>query len=157
MIFLRVKRLLRIVRPSYEFSNNTNKPVSISQKPISISSKTPVDFPKPREKISQTLEKLHSISQQFYKTSQDAESFSDIQLLKEQESEETVETQQKLQEKVEETTAKSKVYGVSSKPKPRNFKEKDVEKKKNNENSEWLPPKNQRGDGFTNLNAKYGY
>jgi len=59
------------------------------------------------------------------------------------------------QDKDEKEDSKSKVYGVELKPQPRNRKDDDVED--DDYSTAWVPPVNQRGDGKTHLNQKFGY
>eukprot|EP01016_Furgasonia_blochmanni_P008566 TRINITY_DN13496_c0_g1_i2.p1 TRINITY_DN13496_c0_g1~~TRINITY_DN13496_c0_g1_i2.p1 ORF type:complete len:503 (+),score=153.07 TRINITY_DN13496_c0_g1_i2:505-2013(+) len=56
-----------------------------------------------------------------------------------------------------ESTTKSgkRVYGVASRPAPRNIREKDVES--NDDFVDLVAPRGQSGDGMTRLNQKYGY
>lgn len=67
-------------------------------------------------------------------------------------------TENVVPEKVNEPSSppikKKKVYGVSLPPPQNNGKKKDSNEK---EFIEWMPPKNQSGDGRTHLNDKLGY
>lgn len=40
---------------------------------------------------------------------------------------------------------------------PRNMVNNDEDEKREGEVEEWIPPEDQRGDGKTKLNEKYGY
>jgi len=154
---------LRIVRPNYEINKvevfaNAQKPIEkpiVSQEKIIEKEK----FTKPNDKLSKTLEKLHNLSKEYTEKEKNIKDFSDFEKYRvfDDDDEETANNKQKEQIETHKEPEKSKVYGVSTKPLPRNLKEKDVETKKGNEDVSWVPPKNQKGDGSTKLNERFGY
>lgn len=159
-----MKKLLRIVRPSYEYVKAETTGINIPnplEKKLGKEEVFEEKKEKPREKLSQTLQKLHAISQQYYQKEKEVVDFSNFEKFRNDEDEETDQnnknSSKQINKNIEEESSKQKVYGVSSKPKPRNLKEKDVEKKKGIEDVNWMPPKGQRGDGKTSLNDKFGY